>query len=192
MIPRRRASKTLKATQSVIWLSVVAAHRFGRRQVEHVRAQIADLHLQGDSQRAIADRVGLRQQTVQYHLDGVCQRWRDQQIASLAHIRADQIEKCRLAQRLALEGYHASGGHRKSTTTRQRKVPLARAPRVDGGFEEEQADRVERETRVRIGERDKDPRFLFEYTAAVDLESRPWGVLEEPLKPLLPTRPSDA
>src|SRR5690349_18508009 len=102
----------------------MAANKFRRgRELEKVRAEIADLHFQGLPQHEIANRVGLRQQTVLYHLQVLTERWREAAVASIEAHRARLLASSENRKRVLWAAYQASGGEKRVTMTRQRKLP---------------------------------------------------------------------
>jgi hypothetical protein len=163
----------------------MAANTRSRQQRELDRERTAELVLRGFTQRQIAAQLGVCQQQVCYDMQVIERRWRSTQVSQYDVVRQRKLEQLRLVQRLALEAWERSGGERRSTITRQRKLPEPVLSVVEGVIQfpgndgQQPAERVEREARVRIEQRDPDPRYLREFTAAVELECKLLGLFEE-------------
>lgn len=158
----------------------MAAHKTKPFEREKLRAQIADLRLRGFRPYEIAEHVGLRRQTVDYHLGVIEQRWRASAVAALEGHRARLLAASEQRKRELSDAWEQSKRQRTSTTTRWRKVPAASTVDVDEFPSAEiAAERVEREEQVRLDERDPDWHFLDAVRREDELQAKLLGLLGE-------------
>src|SRR5438874_12519942 len=93
-------------------------------QREHERARVAEFVLRGYTHEQIAAELGVCRQQVGYDLKVVQQRWRTSQVADFALERQRLVEENRLSRRELWAAWERGKRERKSTSTRQRKLPL--------------------------------------------------------------------
>jgi hypothetical protein len=159
---------------------------------------VAELALRGLSQYEIAARPEFRHITrrqIGKDLELVAQRWREAAVAAMAAHRARLLAESDLRKKELWAAWEASKGERRSTTTRQRKLPAVPAPPgadalppdgmpslvpVPGSNGHTPAERVEREARVRLEERDPDVHFMDALRKEDELQAKLLGLIDEP------------
>ena len=77
-------------------------------QIEDDRREIASLYLQGKTQQAIAERLGMTRQMVGYDLKAIQQRWREDTSRNLDEDKARELAKLDELERTYWQGWEDS------------------------------------------------------------------------------------
>src|SRR6266536_2132680 len=172
----------------------MAANTRSSQQREHDRERIAELVLRGHSQRQIADELRVCQQQVCYDMKLVYDRWRAAEVRNLDAHRQRLLAGSELRKGELYGALERSKRERKSTTTRQRKLPSVSLPDADtlppdampslvqfpGANGHAAAERIEREARVRLEERDPDVRYIDAIRKEDEFQAQLLGLVDEP------------
>jgi hypothetical protein len=131
------------------------------------RKQVAELYLQGFTQSAIAEKLGIKQPTVCDDLAHIRKAWEESQIRDYDAARTLQVERLRQVSREAWEGYSRS----------QQPSQMATVDGANG------SGKTKRTVRHQYG----DPRFLDLVIKSIEAERQLMG-LDAPTK-IAPTTP---
>jgi hypothetical protein len=172
-------------------------------EVQERRTRVSALYCRAYTPTQIARELNMTKEHVVYEIRMINQAWRNAQLANANLARMKYLAEIDELKRTAWLAFEASRSERKSTRTRQRKLPsvprppgwdnvppeqlpsLLQFPGMDGNgtANGRPQERIEQEAMVRIDQRDPDPRYLLVVQWCMAEEAKVQGIYPDAAKP---------